>query len=139
MLFRIIAAATVVALLMTAGCESQKGLPVVVAPAVTPQADPSPKVTTPPTGGIMFRDRTAESQIQFTYRNDDEHSDFSILESLGGGVAIFDFDQDGRKDLFLPGGGLFGDRQTSGLPSSLFRQIAEWRFVDVTGPAVIGP
>jgi hypothetical protein len=137
MLFRIIAVA--VALLTIAGCEKQKTLPVVVAPAVTPQGDHPAKATTPQTGGIVFRDRTAESQIRFTYRNDEEHSDFSIVESLGGGVAIFDFDQDGRKDVFLPGGGTFGHRQTSGLPSSLFRQITDWRFVDVTGPAFIGP
>lgn len=88
--------------------------------------------------GIRFEDRTAASNLQFTYKNDEAHSDFAILESLGGGIAIFDFDGDGRCDLFLTGGGTFGDRQTAGLPSALFRNEGHWRFADVTKASGIG-
>ena len=125
-------------LLVLSGCKRQAD-PAVLTP-------PTPSVISPrqvqPTNqggaGIVFRDRTAESQLQFTYRNDEAHSDFSILESLGGGVAIFDFDGDGRLDLFLPGGGTFEDRKTSGLPSALFRNVGDWQFVDVTLPSAVG-
>ena len=37
----------------------------------------------------------------------EEAGNYSILESLGGGVGLFDFDVDGRLDVFLPGGGGF--------------------------------
>jgi len=90
-------------------------------------------------GRLIFEDRTGLSEIQFRYRNDDDHSDFAILESLGGGVAILDFDGDSRLDLFLPGGGTFGNRVTAGLPSALYRNISEWHFADVTTPSCVGP
>ena len=81
---------------------------------------------------ILLQDRTGETGVQFTYRNDDEHSDYSILESLGGGVAIFDYDGDGRRDVMIPGGGQFGERQVSGRDSALFRNTTNWTFVDVS-------
>ena len=87
---------------------------------------------------ITFLDRTEQSQVRFRYQNDEAHSDFAILESLGGGVALFDFDRDNRTDLFLPGGGTFGDRHTSGSDSALFRNIADWNFINVTSSAGAG-
>lgn len=136
---RFLAAASAAAIFMIVGCGKQT--PVSPVPVTTqPKRTESVPVVGPTSPvGIAFRDRTAESSVRFTYRNDDEHSDFSILESLGGGVAILDFDNDGRKDLFLPGGGLFGDRRTTGLNSALFRQTDAWRFAEVTDPSLIGP
>lgn len=96
---------------------------------------PAAKKVSATTIGITFRDRTAASQLKFTYRNDEEHSEFAILESLGGGVALFDYDEDGRLDVFLPGGGVFKDRQTHGLPSGLFRNVDQWSFIDVSAAA----
>src|ERR1700722_9371604 len=63
----------------------------------------------PPTSvvGPLFQDVTKSSGINFTYRNGEEANYLSLLESLGGGAAVFDFDGDGLMDIFVPGGGHF--------------------------------
>lgn len=82
-----------------------------------------------------LRDVTPQSQVDFTYRNGEEADRYTILESLGGGVALFDYDGDGRLDIFFTGGGEFDrpqDAHTRGLPGRLYRNLGEWRFTDVT-------
>ena len=119
---------SVIGLLLMVGCQpppSRVGNP---APAVAPVK----KSDVSDTSVIKFQDRTAAAGVSFTYQNDEDHSDFAILESLGGGVAIFDFDRDNRLDLFLPGGGTFQTRATKGNPSALLRAATDWRFTDVT-------
>src|SRR5258707_923604 len=75
---------------------------------VVPAADPKPAAAQEvPTGPPLFVDRTPGSGIEFTYRNGEEHDHFAIIESLGGGVALFDFDGDGKLDIFVTGGGDF--------------------------------
>lgn len=82
---------------------------------------------------IRFRDRTAESGLRGTYRNDEEANHYSILESLGGGVALFDFDLDGDLDVFVPTGGKYGPNgEIRGLPPKLFRNEGNWQFTDVS-------
>ena len=87
---------------------------------------------------FSFEDRTEGAQLSFSYNNDESGSNFAILESLGGGVGILDFDGDGRLDLFFPGGGNFHQGTTSGRPSALFRNLSEWRFSEVTTLADVG-
>ncbi|MCA9072538.1 MAG: VCBS repeat-containing protein, partial [Planctomycetaceae bacterium] len=81
-----------------------------------------------------FEDKSAESQISFTYRNGQEARQTLILESLGGGVAMLDFDQDGDLDLFFTGGGTIKGKTAAikGRPSALFRNDGSWKFTDVT-------
>lgn len=59
------------------------------------------------------------------YMNGQEAGRSSILESLGGGVGIFDYDRDGAFDLCVTGGGQFAaaDRLI-GLPTRLFQNRA---------------
>jgi hypothetical protein len=68
-------------------------------------------------------DVTQKWGIDFTYRNGQEREQFAILESLGGGVAALDFDQDGFDDLFCPGGGSFGEKTTTGFPAEMYRNL----------------
>ena len=86
-------------------------------------------------GPPWFREATAETGIAFTYRNGEEADQFTILESLGGGAALIDFDGDGKLDIFLTGGGSFEGpekQQIRGLPCKLFRNLGNWKFQDVT-------
>lgn len=99
-------------------------------------ATESPAVSSP--ARISFLDQTERSQVAFTYQNDSEHSGFAILESLGGGVAIIDYDEDGKPDLVFTGGGAFDTRQTRGLPGALFRNRGDWRFENVTSASGVG-
>src|SRR5437868_3342466 len=49
----------------------------------------------------LFHDVTSESGVDFTYRNGEEAGHYAILESLGGGVALLDYDGDGLLDIFI--------------------------------------
>jgi hypothetical protein len=110
-------------------------------------SDPSP-VPEPPirpsvesvSGTELFQDVTANSGIAFRYRNGEEVQPphLSILESLGGGLAVIDYDGDGLLDLFLVGGGVFGgkdNRDILGQPCKLYRNLGDFRFQDVTDAA----
>ncbi len=56
-------------------------------------------------GPPLFQDVTAAAGVDVTYRNGEEAGHYTILESLGGGLALFDYDGDGLLDLFIAGGG----------------------------------
>jgi hypothetical protein len=79
-----------------------------------------------------FADRTDGSGVQFVYENGEESGHFSILESLGGGLAVLDFDNDGSEDLLLAGGGRFEGREIRAARNGLFRATGTWRWVDVS-------
>src|SRR5262249_28174229 len=85
-----------------------------------------------------FEDVTDRSGVSFAYRNGAEAGRHYILESLGGGVALFDYDNDGDLDLFCAGGGEVSRSDPvaiRGRPPALFRNEGLWRFVDVTKEA----
>jgi RNA polymerase sigma factor (sigma-70 family) len=86
----------------------------------------------------FFRDVTDESGIHFTYRNGEEAGQYTILESLGGGVAVIDYDGDGLLDIFVTGGGYFGGMdktQIRGHGCKLYRNLGNGTFQDVTEAA----
>lgn len=90
--------------------------------------------TDPASGPGYFDDVTAVSGLAFTYRNGEEANRYSILESLGGGVALIDYDRDGLLDIFVTGGGYFDPKTGAirGHPNRLFRNEGNWHFRDVT-------
>ena len=83
-------------------------------------------------GPPPFADITAASGINFTYRNGEEAGHFAIIESLGGGIALIDFDNDGLLDVFLPGGGYYDGKKVLGYPCKLFRNLGGLKFEDVS-------
>jgi len=87
-----------------------------------------------------FEDMTAQTGIDFAYRNGREGEQFTVLETVGGGVAAFDYDLDGDMDLFFLGGGTITGPplKTAGLPSRLYRNDGDWKFTDVTQQAGLG-
>lgn len=81
---------------------------------------------------VKFSDITAASGVVSVYQNGEETDQYSIAESLGGGVGTFDFDLDGRTDLFFPSGGRIEFEQPlKGLRSKLFRNMGE-KFLDIS-------
>lgn len=80
----------------------------------------------------LFRDITSASGINFAYRNGTEAGHLSILESLGGGVALLDFDGDNKLDIFLVGGGFFEGKEIRGRPCRLYRNLGGNKFEDVS-------
>lgn len=116
------------------GCGSKPtDNPAPVSPVVKEnEKKPGPEPTAPPP---IFRDVTADSGIDFTYRNGEEAGHYAILESLGGGVILIDFDGDELLDVFLPGGGYYDGpdkKQIKGHPNRMFRNQGGMKFVDVT-------
>jgi hypothetical protein len=121
------------ALLLPSACRRQ--------PADAPAPDDIAATSDPDLQGPnIFQDVTSASGIQFAYRNGEEVDPphLSILESLGGGLAVLDFDGDGLVDLFLPGGGYFagaGNKEIRGHPCKLYKNLGKLRFQDMTQAA----
>src|SRR6476659_9846981 len=89
-------------------------------------------------GPDLFQDVTAASGIDFAYRNGEEAGHLAILESLGGGVALIDYDGDGLLDVYIPGGGYYDGpdkKEIKGHPGRLYRNLGGFRFEDVTQEA----
>ena len=104
----------------------------------TTAAAPAPEVAS--TSPIRFAERTADSGVDWTYHNDREAQHSSILESLGGGVGVCDFDLDGQLDVLATGGGRYtAEQSTDGLPTGLFRGLGHWKFQSVGEVARIAP
>ncbi len=105
------------------------------------EAPAGPPAVPASAGPAWFRDVTAGSGLDFTYRNGEEVDQFTILESLGGGVALIDYDGDGLLDVFLTGGGTFGGpdhKDIQGSPCKLYKNLGGWKFKDVTEEAGLG-
>jgi hypothetical protein len=121
---RALPACVVLAAFAVIGCGSGGGsvAPVPVAPEAPPE----------PVGPPLFDDVTAASGVAFTYRNGEEANNLAIIESLGGGVALLDYDGDGLLDIFFPGGGHYRDKTVLGHPCKLYRNLGGFKFEDVT-------
>jgi len=89
---------------------------------------------------VRFTDVTAESGV--TFRHDGSKTSLKFLpETMGGGVALFDYDGDGRLDLFFTNGALIDERTSAARPplkreprfwNRLYRNLGNGRFTDVT-------
>jgi len=72
-----------------------------------------------------FEDRASDLEIDFSYHDGSDAGCYQLLESVGGGVAVLDYDGDGWVDLFFTGGGALAKGDNSirieGRAAGLFR------------------
>ena len=80
-----------------------------------------------------FRDLAAAAGLSARTVIGGERTKDYILETTGGGVAILDYDNDGRPDIFLVNGGRLPGPGTADEPAShLYRNNGDGTFADVT-------
>lgn len=81
-----------------------------------------------------FTDVTAAAGIEFVHVNG-AYGDKLLPETMGGGVAFFDYDGDGDQDLLLINSGIWPWRKEPGQPlptPALYRNDGTGKFTDVT-------
>jgi hypothetical protein len=81
---------------------------------------------------------TTDCGAQAVYRNDEEAGQYAILETLGCGVALLDYDGDGVLDVFVARGGYFEGQEIRGHPCKLFKNLGGFRSKEVTVKAGLG-
>jgi hypothetical protein len=97
-------------------------------------------VAAAPSGDVVFTDVTTQVKLDFVHQNSATSNKY-LIETMGGGVALFDYDNDGRLDIFLTNGAKLEDPMPEGkLPDKsdpifwnrLYHQNADGTFTDVT-------
>jgi hypothetical protein len=93
-----------------------------------------------PGSDVQFTDITEQVKVDFKHENSPTTNKY-LIETMGGGVALFDYDNDGRLDIFLTNGALLTDPMPDGkMPDKsdkkfwnrLYHQNADGTFTDVT-------
>ena len=84
---------------------------------------------------IDFRDVSRESGVVFRF-DTGSRGKHDLPEIMGGGVALFDADGDGRLDIYLCNGGpIQPGPGKPDPPCRLFRNLGDWHFEDITDRA----
>ena len=84
---------------------------------------------------IDFRDVAQESGVSFRF-DTGSRGKHDLPEIMGGGLALFDADGDGRLDIYLCNGGpIEPGPGTPDPPCRLFRNLGDWHFEDTTDRA----
>ena len=103
-----------------------------VGPATTTVASARPPAEAAPT--IRFTDATEPSGVAFVHENGAAGHKL-LPETMGAGVAVFDFDRDGDQDLLFVNSSRWPDAPSDGAPPStlaLYANDGAGRFRDVT-------
>jgi enediyne biosynthesis protein E4 len=100
-------------------------------------------VAAAPAGDIRFIDVTTDTRVAFVHQSSATSNKY-LVETMGGGVALLDYDNDGRLDVFFPNGAKIDDPMPEGQRpdksdpkywNRLYRQMSDGTFVDVTEKA----
>lgn len=84
---------------------------------------------------IQLIDVTAQTGIGFVHSSGAGGRGY-IVEAMTGGLALFDYDQDGWIDIFFTNGSPFrGADKAPATRHALFRNLGGWKFEDVTEAA----
>src|SRR5436305_3088597 len=89
---------------------------------------------------VQFTDITEQTRIDFTQESSATSNKY-LIETMGGGVALLDYDNDGRLDIFFTNGARLEDPMPEGKQpdksdrkywNRLYHQNADGTFADVT-------
>jgi len=132
--------AIVTASLLPAGCDhgagTRAGRPQPGGRSAAAPAADAPSAL--PAGFARFEDATVAAGIGFRHVNGATGQKY-MLETLGSGVCVFDYDGDGRQDIFfVQSGRLPGFKPNGPLRSALYRNLGGGRFEEVTDRAGVG-
>jgi hypothetical protein len=86
-------------------------------------------------GEVQLIDITAESKITFNHTSAPEKK--FVVESMSGGLAMFDYDKDGWMDLYFVDSPIVGS-DPAAARSELWRNNGNGTFTDVTDKAGVG-
>jgi tetratricopeptide (TPR) repeat protein len=106
-------------------------------PGTPPAPGPLPR-STPERFSVRFEDVARRAGLVYRYESG-ARGDLFIGDTMGGGVGLFDYDGDGRLDIyFVNGCTLPVDRRSPPRPNRLFRNRGDGTFEDVTARAGVG-
>ncbi len=107
---------------------------VTVTPLAAPEMRERPDQPVP---GVVFRDATDTAGLHFVHCNG-AYGDKLLPETMGGGCAVFDYNNDGHQDLLLVNSCSWPGRQPDGQPPptmALYENEGAGHFRDVTHEA----
>ena len=90
-----------------------------------------------PKAPVVFEDVTARTPLaRFRHHAGGGRKDY-IIETTSGGVAVFDYDNDGLPDIYLLNGSTVAAERGKEKPprAALYRNLGGWKFEDVTEKA----
>jgi hypothetical protein len=121
--------------LLLAQSVSQNAAPVDIPSARAEKKSVPSKPTSKPTGAVpIFRDIAAQAGLTVSHISSREK--YYVVESMSGGVGLFDCDNDGKLDIVMVNGSTV-DRYKQGgdLLVTLWHQDADLKFTDITEKA----
>jgi enediyne biosynthesis protein E4 len=122
-----------VLLLIISGCrETDSGLPASSQSNSSLQNKAASKIG----ADVDFLSVEVPLGVAHTYHNGEESNQFTYLEAMGGGLAVFDFDRDGWQDIFFTGGGhIPATREIIPLPGTLWKNSEGKQYRNVSLPS----
>jgi hypothetical protein len=114
----------------------QQGMGVTTGPSAVTGARRTAGIVDPK-APVVFEDVTARTALaQFRNRSGSPQKDY-IVETVTGGVAVFDYDNDGLPDIYLLNGSTIAAERgkEKAARAALYHNLGNWKFEDVTDKA----